>query len=79
MVRQSPAWASRGPGLSAQAAPKHATYPKDATAAIYWYHDPLAKLCEKTPRTYRTRAHGMSEKELRARIDWVIAAEERTM
>jgi hypothetical protein len=41
-------------GLSAQPAPKHATHPKKATAAIYWYHDPLAKLCEKIPRTYRS-------------------------
>jgi hypothetical protein len=32
-----------------------ATHPKNATAAIYWYHDQLAKLCEKIPRTYRTR------------------------
>jgi hypothetical protein len=54
MLRQSPASATRGSGLRAQPAPKHATHPKNATAAIYWYHDPLAKLYEKTPRTYRT-------------------------
>jgi hypothetical protein len=40
---------------------------------IQGYRRYFSSMIEKTPR-----ARGMSKKELRARIDWVIAEEERT-